>query len=59
MRKRVVPLIVCATFQFVGGWNGMIYHNVAIFEQFVKYFITLINIKCKFNLLLSFLLNRL
>jgi hypothetical protein len=37
----------------------MIYLNVAIFEQFIKYLIIFANIKCKFNLLLPFLLNRL
>jgi hypothetical protein len=32
MRKQVVPLAVCTTFQFVGRWNNMIYFNVDIFE---------------------------
>jgi hypothetical protein len=37
----------------------MIYLNVAIFEQFIEYLVTFANIKCKLNLLLCFLLNRL
>jgi hypothetical protein len=37
----------------------MIYLNVTIFEQFIEYLVALAHIKCKFNFLLSFLLNRL
>jgi hypothetical protein len=32
MRKWVMPLAVCTMFQLVGGWNNVIYFNVAIFE---------------------------
>jgi hypothetical protein len=33
MRKGVMPLAVCMTFQLVGGgWDSVIYFNVAIFE---------------------------
>jgi hypothetical protein len=32
MRKWVIPLAVCTTFQFIGEWNSVIYFNVAIFE---------------------------
>jgi hypothetical protein len=32
MRKLVVPLAICVMLEFVGGWNNMVYLNVAIFE---------------------------
>jgi hypothetical protein len=49
-----VPLAICTTLKCVGRWNSVVYFNVAIFEQFIEYFITFANIKCKLNLFLSF-----
>jgi hypothetical protein len=59
MRARIMPLTISMTFKFVDRWNSMIYFNVGVFELFIKNFVTLANIKCKFMLFLPFLLNRL
>jgi hypothetical protein len=40
-----MPLIISRSLELVRRWNSMIYFNIATFEQFIKYFITLGNIK--------------
>jgi hypothetical protein len=57
MRERIMPLVISTTFKLVSRWNSVIYFNVATFGSLVKYYVTLANIKSKFNHFLSFLLN--
>ena len=59
MRKRIMPLAICMPFQLLKRRYDMRQLDVSASKQFIKYTITLRNIKCETNLFLAILWNRL